>query len=118
MEKVVPWVKWTLRVWKRVSPRLKRTPYLTFITIWSFLIKPLKNGLKNGKKIYFFAEIDETLGGPSACPYDSIRMPSMVKNTDTKALITSLGHNTKMITPALEVWVKNSEIISRLFNNQ
>ena len=63
-------------------------------------------------------EIDETLGGPSTRPYDSIQMPSMVKNTDTKALITSPGRNTKMTTPALEVWVKNSEIISRLFNNK
>jgi len=26
----------------------------------------------------------------------------MVKNTDTKALITSLGRNTKMTTPAFE----------------
>ena len=58
--------------------------------------------LKKEKNI-FFAEIDETLGGPKTCSYDSIRMPSMVKNTDTKALITSLGRNTKMTTPALEV---------------
>ena len=51
----------------------------------------------------FFSETNETLGGPSTCPCNSIRMPSMVKNTDTKALITSLGRNTKMTTPALEV---------------
>ena len=66
----------------------------------------------------FFSESNETLGGPSTCLYDSIQMPSMLKNTDMKALITSQGRNTKMTTPALEVWVKNSEIISPLFNNQ
>ena len=71
------------------------------------------------QKIYiYFLKIKETLGGPSTCPYDSIWMPSMEKNTDTETLITSLGQNIKMTTPALEVWVKNSEIISCLFNNQ
>ena len=66
----------------------------------------------------FFSKSDETLGGPSTCPYDSIRVSSMLKNTDTKALITSQGRNTKTTTPTLEVRVENSEIISRLFNTQ
>ena len=51
----------------------------------------------------FFSESNETLGGPSTCSYDSIGMPSMTKNTDTKALITSQGLNTKTTTPTLEV---------------
>ena len=37
----------------------------------------------------FFSESNETLGGPSTCSYDSIGMPNMLKNIDTKALITS-----------------------------
>ena len=65
-----------------------------------------------------FSESNKTLGGPSTCSYDSIGMPSMAKNIDTKALITSEGRNTKTTTPTLEVQVKNSKIISRLFNNQ
>ena len=32
--------------------------------------------------MFFFTETDETLGGPSTCPYDSIRMPSMLKNNE------------------------------------
>ena len=37
----------------------------------------------------FLSEIDETVGGPSTFTYDSIRMPNMLINIDTKALITS-----------------------------
>ena len=92
-----PWVKTLLQAWKWAQPCRKQTSDHTFITFWIFPFKPLKNGLKNGENL-FFAEIDETLGRPSTCPYDSIWMPSMVKNTDTKALITSLGRNTKMTT--------------------
>ena len=39
-------------------------------------------------------------------------------NINTKDLITSQGQNAKTTTPALEVRVKNMEIISHLFNNQ
>ena len=65
-----------------------------------------------------FLESNETLGGPSTCSYNSIGMPSMTKNTNTKALITSQGQNNKTTTPALEERVKNSEIMGRLFNSQ
>ena len=65
-----------------------------------------------------FLESNETLGGPSTCSYNSIGIPNMTKNTDMKALLTSQGRNIKTTTPALEVQVKNSEIIGRLFNNQ
>ena len=56
----------------------------------------------------FFTESNKTLGGPSTCSYDSIGMPSMAKNTDMKALITSQGRNNKTTTPAF----------GHLFNNQ
>ena len=69
------------------------------------------------EKEIIFSEANETLGGPSTCSYDSIEMPSMTKNTHTKALITSQSRNIKTTTPALEERVKNSEIIGRLFNN-
>ena len=70
------------------------------------------------RKKLFFSETNETLGGPSTCPYASIGMPSMTNNTDTKALITSQGRNTKTTTPSLEERVKNSKIIGHLFNSQ
>ena len=35
-----------------------------------------------------FSEMNKNLGGPGTCPYDSIQMPSMFINIDTKALIT------------------------------
>ena len=117
MVKVAPGVKMLPQDWKWAQPCRKRTPDHPFITFWSFSFKPLKNGLKNGEN-YLFSKSDKTLGGPSTCSYDSIKMPSMTKNTDTKALITSQGRNNKTITPALEERVKNTEIIGRLFNSQ
>ena len=54
----------------------------------NFLIKSLKNGLILWEKI-FFSKLDETLGGPSTCPYDSIQMHSMFINIESEVLITS-----------------------------
>ena len=103
--KSVPRVKMLLRAWKWAQPCWKQTPDHTFITFWKFPFKPLKNGLKNGKKK--FLESNETLRGASTCSYDSIGMPSMTKNIDTEALITSQGWNTKTTTPTLDERVKN-----------
>ena len=90
---------------------------LIFFYILKFLIYTIKKWLKN-RENYLFSESNETLGGPSTCSYDSIGMPSMAKNTDTEALITSQGLNNKTTTPALEERVKNLKIIGRLFNSQ
>ena len=51
-------------------------------------MKPLKNGLILQENLIFL-ELNKNLGGPSTCPCDSIRMPSMFINTNKEALTTS-----------------------------
>ena len=54
--KVGPRIKRMLWVWKRASPCQNMPPYHTFITIWFFPFKPLKNGIIL-REILFFSEL-------------------------------------------------------------
>ena len=51
------------------TPKMDSKP--DFYYTLKFFNKPLKKGLVL-REILFFSESDETLGGPSTCPYDSI----------------------------------------------